>query len=96
MCAAVAVMPVTVIFALTERSSLMVTVPEPDADVVTGGTSFAPRSDTCSPLIVGAIDWQLASNPTAPARVIAAIHLSFCNIIVLMFVLLEVGNIDAA
>jgi hypothetical protein len=43
MCAAVAVIPVTEIFALTERSSLIVTVPLPDAAVVTGGTSFRPR-----------------------------------------------------
>jgi hypothetical protein len=51
MCAAVAVIPVAVIFALTAQS-LTVTVPEPDADVVTAGTSFAPVSETRSPIIV--------------------------------------------
>ena len=73
MCAAVAVMPVTVICALTDPSALIVTVPEPDADVVTGGTSLAPRRVTCSE-VAGAIDWQPARNATVPASATAAIQ----------------------
>src|SRR6185295_6689594 len=89
MCAAVAVIPVTEIFALTERSSLIVTVPLPDAAVVTGGTSFAPDRVTDCPPIMG-IDWQLARTPSAPATATAVIQCEY-RIILFMAVLRDLG-----
>src|SRR4051812_19026619 len=46
MCAATALIPVVVTPPLTDLSSLMVIVPLPEADVVTGGTSCSPVSLT--------------------------------------------------
>ena len=66
-------MPVTVIAALTERSSLTVTVPVPEAVVDTGGTSFAPESAICCPPM-GDIDWQPTSIATAPIITRTATH----------------------
>src|SRR5258706_13754332 len=70
MCAAVGVMPVTVMLALTERASLIVMVPVPEGVVVTGGTSLAPERSTFWPAIIGFIDAQPARIPTAPASAI--------------------------
>src|SRR6516165_5720385 len=67
-CDAVAVMPVTVTLAVTDRSGLMSTTAVPVASVVTGGTSLAPASVRRWPPTIGAIVAQLAINPTVPAR----------------------------
>jgi hypothetical protein len=40
-------MPVTVMLAFTLRSAAMETVPVPDADVVTAGTSLLPERVIC-------------------------------------------------
>src|SRR5579862_3895651 len=68
MCAAVAVMPVTVIFAVTVWSGLMVTVPEPVAVVVTGGTSLVPTIVTVSAFVMPGIDAQAPTSATAAAK----------------------------
>jgi len=64
MCDAVAVMPVTVTLAFTERSSPTVTVPVPAAVPATGGTSLLPDSVTCS---ANDIEAQPANSPMAAA-----------------------------
>jgi hypothetical protein len=68
-------MPVTVILAVTVRSGLILTVPLPDAVVVTGGTSLLPESVTACPppidadieLDIDCICEQLARTTAAPA-----------------------------
>jgi hypothetical protein len=81
MCDAVAVIPVTVMWALTEPSGLIVTVPDPDADVVTGGTSLLPDSLICSPPIACDIAGKVAMIPAAPTSAIAPILLILCTIV---------------
>ena len=65
MCDAVAVMPFAMIFALTVWSALIVTMPEPVAVLLTGGTSLAPDS---------VISWPNASEAFAsiPMAAVAA------------------------
>ena len=65
-------MPITVIFALTLRSSRTVTVPDPEAEVVAGGTSLPPPSVTFSPIIIEDMppeDEPPIPMPEQPARV---------------------------
>src|SRR5437016_380226 len=74
-------MPDTLSFTLTLWSGLMVTVAVPEAEVVTGGTSFAPESVTVWVYIesdIGPdIEVQPATTPLAPIIASAAIRTRF-------------------
>src|SRR5665213_4223285 len=67
MCDAVAVIPLALILAVTVWSALIVTVPVPDAVVVTGGTSLAPVK-----LISWLIDCASVTFASIPMAAVAA------------------------